>query len=133
MFDALVDTDVVSYIVKSDSRAALYQSHLSGKNLVISFMTLAELHRWALIRYWNERRRSKLSEYLGSHFTFYHSNALLCQKWADVIYQARRIGKPVQTSDAWIAATALLLNIPLVTHNRKDFEQIEGLTIISGG
>lgn len=33
--------------------------------------------------------------------------------------------------DAWIAATALLLDVPLITHNGAHFTGIDGLTIIS--
>jgi len=32
---------------------------------------------------------------------------------------------------AWHAATALLLHVPLVTHNAADFEGIEGLEILT--
>jgi predicted nucleic acid-binding protein len=37
----------------------------------------------------------------------------------------------VQPADAWIAATALLHDLPLITHNRWDFEDIRGLNVIS--
>lgn len=40
---------------------------------------------------------------------------------------------PISAADAWIAATALLYGVPLVTHNRKDFEGIDGLVVISEG
>lgn len=45
----VVDTDVVSYLFKSDTRAQLYRPLLMGKLPLISFMTLAELDRWALL------------------------------------------------------------------------------------
>ena len=35
-----------------------------------------------------------------------------------------------RASDACIAATALLRGVPLVTHNRPDFEGIVGLTLV---
>jgi hypothetical protein len=47
---AVVDTDVVSFAFKGDSRADLYGPHLTNRLLVISFMTLAELERWSLER-----------------------------------------------------------------------------------
>jgi len=39
--------------------------------------------------------------------------------------------QPIQVADAWIAATALALDVPLVTHNAVDFEGIEGLEILT--
>jgi len=61
-----VDTDVVSFLFKRDSRADLYRPHLTGRLLVVSFMTVAELDRWALARNWGERRRAALEQHLGS-------------------------------------------------------------------
>ncbi len=34
-------------------------------------------------------------------------------------------------ADAWVAAVALIFDVPLVMHNRKHFENVEGLKIIS--
>lgn len=49
---AIVDTDVVSMLFKGDTRAIAYRAHVTGRLLGISFMTLAELERWALERRW---------------------------------------------------------------------------------
>lgn len=43
----IVDTDVVSFTFKRDTRHRLYRPHLEKKLLYISFMTLAELDLWA--------------------------------------------------------------------------------------
>jgi tRNA(fMet)-specific endonuclease VapC len=45
--------------------------------------------------------------------------------------EARRQGRPLQAADAWIAATALIQDIPLVTHNRRHYDGIRGLTVLS--
>lgn len=50
----VVDTNVVSFDFKGDSRADLYHPLLAGKMLVISFMTIAELDLWALERRWDK-------------------------------------------------------------------------------
>jgi predicted nucleic acid-binding protein len=44
---------------------------------------------------------------------------------------ARRQGRPIQTADAWIAATALHLGVPLVTHNPADYAGVSGLTVLT--
>ncbi|HVG19413.1 MAG TPA: type II toxin-antitoxin system VapC family toxin [Blastocatellia bacterium] len=126
----VVDTDVVSFIFKNDSRGIFYEPHLTRKELVISFMTLAELKFWALQRNWGSAKRQRMVEYL-QRFTVFHSDDELCLKWAEVIAIARRNGKPIATADAWIAATALLHKIPLITHNRKHYAGVVGLKIIS--
>lgn len=42
----LLDTIVVSYLLKGDTRAAAYAPLLEGNRLVLSFMTVAELFEW---------------------------------------------------------------------------------------
>jgi predicted nucleic acid-binding protein len=130
MQSVVVDTDVVSFLFKRDSRASLYEAHLTGRDLVISFMTLAELKQWPLQKNWGEIRRRKLDEHIQK-FTILHSDNDLCLKWAEVVESGRRRGRAIDSADAWIAATALLFDVGLVTHNRKHFAGVEGLTIIS--
>ncbi len=55
----------------------------------------------------------------------------LCNLWARITIDARKKGKPILTADAWVAASALMFDVPLVTHNRKHFENVESLKIIS--
>ena len=128
----VVDTDVVSFIYKRDTRADLYRPHLSGHMLTISFMTLAELERWALSSNWGSRRREHLERFLR-RFALHPATPALCRKWAEVTDGGRRRGRPIDTADAWVAATALLLDVPLVTHNDRDYAGVAGLTVISEG
>jgi hypothetical protein len=50
MDTVVVDTDVLSYTFKRDTRHTLYRPHLDGRTLLISFMTLAEVDYWAEAR-----------------------------------------------------------------------------------
>lgn len=126
----VVDTDVISFLFKGDSRAAAYASDLTGKLIIISFMTVAELKRWALKKRWGANRLAMLDHQLRQVIV-YPVDADLCQRWAEVMMQAERSGRPISPQDAWIAATALQEKLPLVTNNSKDFAGITGLTIIS--
>jgi tRNA(fMet)-specific endonuclease VapC len=126
----VVDTDVVSVLFKNSPQASLYYPHLAGKLLVISFMTVAELDRWALERNWGRARIALMEAHL-QQFAVHPSDRTLCRIWAQVIYSERMQGRVIGTADAWIAATALLNNVPLVSHNRRDFEKVTGLKLIS--
>jgi predicted nucleic acid-binding protein len=53
----------------------------------------------------------------------------LCRTWAAVRYERR--ARPIDGADAWMAATALTLGCPLVTHNATDYQGIRGLVIIT--
>jgi predicted nucleic acid-binding protein len=64
-------------------------------------------------------------------FVLYPFDRSLCWRWAEVTDSARRNGRPIQTADAWIAATALLAGVPLVTHNPADYAGVSGLIVLS--
>jgi tRNA(fMet)-specific endonuclease VapC len=126
----VVDTDVVSFIFKGDTRGTLYRPHIDGQLAVIAAQTRAELELWTLERNWGPRRRDLLREELRKYVLAPFTEAV-CLRWAQILDNARRTGRPVSTNDAWVAATALAYAVPLVTHNRSDFAGIPGLTIIS--
>lgn len=128
----VVDTDVVSYLFKRDTRAALYQPLLNSPPFVISFMTLAELRRWMRERNWSQRRRTELENYL-TRYAVLHSDTDLCERWAQATDSARRNGRPIAAADAWIAATALHLAVPLVTHNAAHYAGVDGLAVMTVG
>jgi len=130
MAGLVVDTDVVSFNFKRDTRANLYHPHMVGKILVISFMALAELDLWVLERQWGRKRKLRLEQRIR-HYVVHPFNRVLCLKWAEATYSARRNGQPIQTGDAWMAATALALDIPLVTHNPGDYAGVDGLKVVS--
>ena len=129
---AVLDTDVVSILFRNDSRAAFYEHEVAGRNCFISFMTVAELDRWTLRHDWGPAKRSLLEGFV-SKFTVYSSDRQLSFRWAEVVEAGRKLGRPVNCADAWIAATALELDCPLVTHNFKDFQALPGLIVRSHG
>src|SRR5689334_18083562 len=103
---AIVDTDVLSMLFKADTRALAYRPHIAGKLLGISFMTLAELVRWSLERRWGTGRKLELAQHL-TNYTVLPVNRGLCVRWAEISVAAKKKGRPIQTADAWIAASAL--------------------------
>ncbi len=129
---AVVDTCVVSYLYSRAPLAEKYRAHLEGYDAAISFMTLAELHYGALKREWSDARREALLSHVVRDYYILPFDPALCARWADVRNQTRRTGRLIGVADSWIAATALLHNAALVTHNRKHFEPLEpNLNVIS--
>ena len=128
--NAVVDTNVVSYLFKSHPLAFQYLPDPIDRTPMISFMTLAALDRWVLEARWGEFRRNRLREYLEP-FVVLPYNRDLCGKWAEVTVAAQANGRRIDCADAWIAATALRYDAALITHNRSDYLGVPGLTIIS--
>lgn len=126
----LLDTNIVSYLFKGDSRADQYAPHLLHQELAISMMTVAELFQWAGMRNWGTRRIAQLEALLNS-YTILPSDWETCRSWANVRVERHNLGHPISPQDAWIAAIALRYGVSLVTHNPGDFQKITGLSVIT--
>ncbi len=124
----VVDTDVLSFLLRGDTRAARFRPLLTGRLPAVSFMTVAELDRWALQYRWGPARLERLAVFL-EQFVIVLADRALCHTWAVVMDGARQLGRPVGTADAWIVATALALDIPLVTNNCADYAGVARLRL----
>ena len=126
----LLDTDVVSYLFKEDSRGELYAPHLIDRELGIAIMTVAELFQWASMRQWGEKRIHQMETWL-EQFTVLPVDLETCRTWGAVRAYRSALGLPISPQDAWVAATALRYQLELVTHNAGDYQQIPGLRVVS--
>jgi tRNA(fMet)-specific endonuclease VapC len=124
----LLDTNIVSFMLKGHSLGLRYQPHLIGHTLAIAFMTAAEMYEGALRANWGQRRLAQLEAVLRGYLVI-PMDPDLCRLWGVVRVQRR--AQPIGVADAWIAASALRHGCDLVTHNPTDFQGITGLTIIS--
>ncbi|MCA9214613.1 MAG: PIN domain-containing protein [Planctomycetales bacterium] len=127
----VVDTDVVSFYAKGDSRFASYAPELDGKQLVMSFMSLSELLLWQKLRNWGQARRDRFMQEIEKQYVIYPVDRRLCDCWARLKAESSAKGRVLETADAWIAATAVQLGIPLVTHNARDYQFLSNLSVIS--
>lgn len=126
----LLDTNVVSILFKPDN--ALHQRCLriaADHQWFISFMTRAELLFWPRANQWGTARRDQLHGHINLCTTLFADEAT-CELWAGIMAVSRAAGRPITPSDAWVAATARQWNIPLVTADYRDFEHLDGLTLI---
>jgi predicted nucleic acid-binding protein len=130
----LIDTNILVYLTRRDpalaALVAAYRPHVEGYDGVITFVTLGELRRWPVQEGWRAERVAALERFI-SRFAVYHTDDDLCRVWGRLIGTLARAGRTLSMADSWIAATALVLDIPLVTHNRRHFEGISGLTVIA--
>jgi predicted nucleic acid-binding protein len=114
---------------KGDTRAWDYLPLHADRQWHISFMTEAKLEQWALLANWNSKRTEWLRLFL-SRFVIVPSSRDLVLEWAQVMVAARQSGRRIETADAWIAATALLYNAPLLTHNKADYAGVSKLDFL---
>jgi tRNA(fMet)-specific endonuclease VapC len=126
----VVDTNVISYIFNQHSLGTLYKTRLKGQTLFLAAQTIEEIRFGAFIANWGENRLEKLEGFLGS-FKVVQTTDSICTCSAQIRVEAKQKGFVLEPADAWIAATALVLGVPLVTHNKKHFDFLNGLTLIT--
>src|ERR1017187_2220264 len=130
MTPVVVDTDVVSFLFKNDNRAQLYLPLMRNRDLLVSFMTEAELEQWILLARWGADRVRRFRVFMTGFASVPSSRDLILQ-WAEVMVAARGNGCRIEAADAWIASTALLYSATLTTHNPKDYLGVPNLRVLS--
>ena len=114
----VVDTDVASAIFAGRPMAQAYADRLTGFYRALSFASVAELTCWALERNWGPRRTRDLEEYILEQFTVLPYRMAVALTWADLVATCRRAGYTPGQNDAWIAATAVHFDCPVMTADR---------------
>jgi tRNA(fMet)-specific endonuclease VapC len=125
-----LDTNIISYLFTGDTRATLYRPLLENTTAYLSFMTVAEMYFGANRARWGQSRRRRLTMFLQG-YPVIQSTPEICVLWGRITAACEHQGRRILAADAWIAACALRFDVPLITHNRKDFEVIPDLRIIS--
>ena len=126
----VVDTDVVSFLFKNHSLAPSYQAILAGKALAVSLITLAEIEYGMEAKNWGASRRDLMRRFLA-RFTLLFPDTETTRVWARIKSGCEKKGRPITFADAWIAAAAVQLHVPLTTHNARDYGAVENLTILT--
>ncbi len=133
--DQLVDTNIVSFTLSNDpgyrALAEAYERQLAGRRTAIAFQTFAELLVGFETQGWDRRR----FEQAMNRFRLIPCTAELIpihvRLRAESIRRSRaRRGRTLGAADAWIAATARRLNIPLITHDRA-LSQVPEITVVT--
>jgi tRNA(fMet)-specific endonuclease VapC len=102
----LLDTDVVSFLIKGDTRATTYAPSVQGNTLAMLFMTVAEFFQWAVVRHWRPRRLNHLEQALAAYLVV-PVDIEMCRIWGTLRAERQSAGETISPQDAWIAATAL--------------------------
>lgn len=117
----LLDTNTVIYFCNSkllEKARAL----LINVNPAISVITNIELFASSKIP---EKEKATLEAFVAFSTVYDQINSAVIAKTISIRQQHK-----TKLSDAIIAATALVYNLTLITHNIPDFKNIEGLQLI---
>jgi predicted nucleic acid-binding protein len=100
---------------------------------LLSFVTVGELLRGALAAGWGDARRIQLQARIDAMTVLPYDEQVIAV-YARATSEAAALGHPlgqaVHSNDAWIAATAIAHEVPLVSCNRRHFAGLPGLTLL---
>ena len=124
----VLDTSVVSLFMRDDDGAIYYRDQMEGLRAVISFQTLEEILYGAIRARWGARRMNALQREL-EQYELVTSSLEMVETSARLRHEREQAGRRLSTADAWIAATAIILDCPVASHDR-DFSGIPDLELI---
>jgi predicted nucleic acid-binding protein len=125
----VLDTDVVSRLLRGSLTDDVAE-RLTGAVLLVTFVTVGELFRGAAHARWGPRRIATLTSWL-KEIPAIPGDWIVARRWGQVTGLALRAGRPLPANDAWIAACCLVHDVALATYNRRDFETIDELKLIT--
>ena len=120
MNTVLLDTSVVSLFHpknKENPIRELYEPHMTGNILALSFQCVAELWKWAEENNWGSKKREGLDSFIRMFLVLPYDYDL-AKEWAKVNSVCNKQGRRLEAGDAWIIATAVHRKIPLITHDK---------------
>jgi len=125
----LLDTDICISIIRQRSPVILARLRsFQTAELVVSTITVAELRYGAAKSRYPDKNAAALEVFLlpfdVKPFT---SEAALAYGWVRADLEAR--GEPIGSLDTLLAAHALALQVPVVTHNTREFRRVRGLRV----
>lgn len=125
MSRGLADTSV--FIARESGRPLDADS--LPEELAVSIITIGELRAGVLVAATidaRDRRLGTLTAALGLDPV--PVDDAVAAEWARLRVVLRKTGQRMPINDSWIAATAMSLNVPVVTQD-DDFPDVEGLSI----
>jgi predicted nucleic acid-binding protein len=133
----LLDTNIPSELMRSipDRRVKEWVYAQESASLYVSAVTIGELRKGFAILPESKRRRH-LEEWFENHLIPLFAGRILpvtqsvADSWGVLDGMRQLSGRPLNTADGMIAATALVHGLTLVTRNVRDYDDL-GVTIVN--
>jgi tRNA(fMet)-specific endonuclease VapC len=123
-----IDTDTASAYLRGVGKVQNRFLQYTGQ-LAVSTITLAELRMWLFRKNTPPRYLQELAG-MPQQVRILDLDDMVAQKAGEVGAALLDQGLTIATPDLLIAATALLHNLTLVTHNTQDFANVPGLAVV---
>ncbi|PSN14336.1 VapC toxin family PIN domain ribonuclease [filamentous cyanobacterium CCP5] len=126
----LLDTNVVSELRKPNCNASVraWSGQHPPESFFLSTLTLAEI-RFGIEQVDDVAFQQELTDWLGQRLRPWFSNRILAIDeevilvWRKMVEKGRKVGYTFSQPDLFIAATAAVHDLTVVTRNVSDFER----------
>ena len=126
----LLDTDWAINYLNDVPRTVRRVEELRPEGISISIVSVAELYEGVLNSHDPERRERSLQDFLRL-FPIIDLDVPICRVFGVERARLRATGTLIPDMDLLIGATALRHDLTLLSNNRRHFERLSGLHIIS--
>ncbi len=129
----LLDTNILIYLIKNRPPVVAERINALAPDdqIGMSFVTWAELLKGAERSDRRDAVRLRLHALAGVVPVSYAVNDSLCEHYAEQSARLRVAGTPIGGNDLWIACHALAQGATLVSNNTREFERIDGLSLVN--
>jgi toxin FitB len=130
----LLDTNAVSEWAKPHPNPGLiaWMEAVDDDRVFLSVISLAEL-RYGVERMPDGKRRKRLEDWLRNQLLLRFEDRILpvdeevAQAWGRTVARGEATGRPMSVMDAFLAATAEVHSLTLVTRNVADFSLVSAV------
>ena len=130
MIKYLVDTNILGYFARNSSTVLQKRmwAALQKQEIAISAITRAET-RFGLALLQADDKRRRTMDLLLNELPVLPWTLEAADRYGDIAAHLQQSGQPIGQMDTQIAAHALALGLPLVTHNTRHFQRVPGLKL----
>ncbi len=121
----MLDTNTCIYAM---SAAAGFQPKLPLRDCVISIVVLGELEFGVLRSRRVDHNRDALDQWLAA-VQVMDMNSEVARHYGRIRTNLAAVGALIGPNDLWIAAHAVSLGLPLITHNLREFARVQDLSV----
>ena len=125
-----MDTDWVIDCLNCIERVAQRLDELRPRGIGLSMVSLAELYEGVFGAADPQAREQELQAFLAD-VEIVDLDSEVCRVFAEERRRLRAVRSLIGDFDLLIGATALRHNLTLLTNNRRHFERVQGLTVLS--
>ena len=125
----LLDTNIISYWMRGDQRIIEKIKCCSPAELALSTITLAEIYYGIEKSSVKKKERRKKIEHIKSLLDIYPFNEHAAKAYGVIRAQLENTGRPISERDLQIASIAVANRLCVVTHNTKEFDRVQKLSV----